>query len=144
MNFKLLSWLSVAVLALSVAAADSKDITSLQIDTTYKPDDCTVTAQKGDSIKVHYTGTLYENGKKFDSSLDRGQPLALRLGVGQVIKGWDDGLVGMCLHEKRTLTIPDNQAYGSRGAGGLIPPNAALVFTTELVELNGKTSHEEL
>jgi len=143
MNFKVLSWFSVLVFAWAVTAADSSEVTKLQIDTTYKPEVCTVTAQKGDSIKVHYTGTLYENGQKFDSSLDRGQPLPLTLGVGQVIKGWDDGLIGMCLHEKRTLTIPSSMAYGSRGAGGLIPPNAALVFTTELVDLKSK-AHKEL
>ncbi|TCD68050.1 Peptidyl-prolyl cis-trans isomerase fpr2 [Steccherinum ochraceum] len=117
MNMQLLSWFSVLVFALIVSAKSSAEVTELQIETSYKPDDCKVVASKGDKVKVHYTGTLYEDGKKFDSSLDRGQPLPLTLGVGQVIKGWDEAL-----------------AYGARGAGGLIPANAALVFETELVD----------
>ncbi|KAH8108029.1 hypothetical protein BXZ70DRAFT_30789 [Cristinia sonorae] len=144
MNFRLLSWFSALVLAVTVYARSSDDVTELGIETTFKPEDCTATAQKGDSIKVHYTGTLYEDGKKFDSSLDRNSPLPLTLGVGQVIRGWDEGILGMCLGEKRTLTIPASMAYGTRGAGGVIPPNAALVFTTELVELKGKAFHQEL
>ncbi|KAK7692507.1 hypothetical protein QCA50_004134 [Cerrena zonata] len=143
MNFNLLNWLSVLVLAWVVSAQEEPP-TELQIDVTHKPEDCPVTAQKGDSIKVHYTGTLFSNGNKFDSSYDRNQPLPLTLGVGQVIRGWDEGLIGMCQGEKRVLTIPSNMAYGSRGAGGVIPPNAALVFETELVELNSKSGHKEL
>jgi len=93
---------------------------------------------------VHYTGTLFANGDKFDSSHDRGQPLPLTLGIGQVIKGWDDGLQGMCLNEKRTLTIPSQLAYGSRGFGNVIPANSALVFDVELVGLESKRSTDEL
>ncbi|CAL1706708.1 unnamed protein product [Somion occarium] len=139
----LLNWLSVLVFAWVVSAAKEPP-TELKIDVTSKPEECPVTAQKGDSIRVHYTGTLFSNGEKFDSSYDRGQPLPLTLGVGQVIRGWDEGLVGMCLNEKRTLTIPSNMAYGSRGAGGVIPPNSALVFDVELVGLDSKTKHKEL
>ncbi|KAI9571134.1 hypothetical protein HD554DRAFT_2203624 [Boletus coccyginus] len=106
--------------------------TELQIETTFMPEECLQKAAKGDTISVHYTGTLFEGGTKFDSSLDRGQPLSFKLGVGQVIRGWDDGLLGACVGEKRTLTIPSRLAYGSRGAGKTIPANAALVFTTEL------------
>ncbi|KIJ05471.1 hypothetical protein PAXINDRAFT_93437, partial [Paxillus involutus ATCC 200175] len=87
------------------------------------------------------TGTLFDGGKKFDSSLDRGQPFSFKLGVGQVIRGWDEGLLGACVGEKRTLTIPASLAYGTRGAGGAIPPNSALVFTTELL---GSTKRDEL
>jgi len=116
----------------------------LQIDTTYMPDVCTVKTQKGDKLSMHYTGKLFSNGNKFDSSLDRGQPFSFTLGSGQVIKGWDEGLEGMCLNEKRTLTIPAAKGYGARGAGGVIPPNAALVFDVELMGINGKTSHDEL
>nr|GAT60916.1 predicted protein [Mycena chlorophos] len=76
--------------------------------------------------------------------LDRGSPLPLTLGVGQVIKGWDEGLVGMCVGEKRTLTIPSDMAYGSRGFGNVIPAHSALVFTTELISLDSKVKHEEL
>ncbi|KAI0085104.1 hypothetical protein BDY19DRAFT_968081 [Irpex rosettiformis] len=133
-----------SVLAFALVALAKEPPAELQIDTTYKPDDCTVTAKTGDSIKVHYTGTLFSNGNKFDSSLDRGQPLPLTLGVGQVIKGWDQGLQGMCLREKRTLTIPADLAYGPRGFGSVIPANSALVFTVELVGLDSKTAHKEL
>lgn len=91
---------------------------------------------------MHYTGTLFSTGEKFDSSHDRHQPLDFKLGVGQVIKGWDQGIQGMCINEKRTLTIPSRMAYGSRGAGKAIPPNAALVFDVELVGLERK--HNEL
>ncbi|KAJ3981408.1 hypothetical protein F5890DRAFT_547335 [Lentinula detonsa] len=115
----------------------------LVIETIYLPEACTSKAGSGDSIKVHYTGTLHATGDKFDSSHDRGSPLPLKLGVGQVIKGWDEGLLGMCVGEKRKLIIPSHKAYGSRGFGNIIPANSALVFETELVELNGK-SHDEL
>ncbi|KAJ7156101.1 hypothetical protein C8R43DRAFT_999369 [Mycena crocata] len=136
------TWISSLLFAVVVLAADP--VTELQIDTTYLPEDCPAKAAKGDKIQVHYTGTLHETGAKFDSSLDRGSPLPLTLGVGQVIKGWDEGLVGMCLNEKRTLTIPSNMAYGSRGFGSVIPANSALVFTVELVGLDSKVSREEL
>ncbi|KAJ3726819.1 hypothetical protein EV361DRAFT_973160 [Lentinula raphanica] len=115
----------------------------LVIENIYMPDACTIKAENGDSIKVHYTGTLFANGNKFDSSYDRNAPLPLKLGVGQVIKGWDEGLQGMCVGEKRRLIIPSHKAYGSRGFANLIPANSALVFETELVEVTGK-SHDEL
>src|SRR5215212_6809528 len=88
-------------------------------------------ATPGKRVSVHYTGWLYENGqkgKKFDSSLDRGQPFAFPLGGGQVIKGWDEGVQGMKVGGARKLTIPANLGYGAQGAGGVIPPNATLVF----------------
>ena len=84
---------------------------------------------------MHYVGTL-TNGNKFDSSRDRGQPLRFVVGEGQVIKGWDEGLLGMKVGEKRKLTIPPELGYGSRGAGGVIPPNATLIFETELVQIH--------
>lgn len=89
-------------------------------------------AAAGQSVSVHYTGWL-ENGTKFDSSLDRGQPFGFHLGAGQVIKGWDEGVAGMKAGEKRKLTIPSNLGYGSRGAGGVIPPNATLIFEVQLL-----------
>ncbi len=88
----------------------------------------------GDTIKIHYLGTL-ENGKKFDSSYDRGEPFQTQIGVGQVIKGWDQGVIGMQIGGKRKLTIPSDLAYGERGAGGVIPPNATLIFELELLEI---------
>ncbi len=89
-------------------------------------------AKAGQTIRVHYTGWL-TNGTKFDSSVDRGQPFEFNLGRGQVIKGWDMGVAGMRVGGKRRLIIPSDLAYGPRGAGGVIPPNARLIFDVELL-----------
>jgi FKBP-type peptidyl-prolyl cis-trans isomerase len=89
-------------------------------------------AQKGKTVSVHYTGWL-ENGTKFDSSHDRRQPFSFPLGAGHVIRGWDEGVAGMKVGGKRKLTIPPDLGYGARGAGGVIPPNATLIFEVELL-----------
>lgn len=90
--------------------------------------------QPGDTVIIHYTGRLLD-GTKFDSSYDRGTPFETQIGVGQVIAGWDQGVVGMKVGGKRRLTIPSSMAYGSTGVGGVIPPNAALIFEVELLQI---------
>lgn len=95
-------------------------------------------AQSGQNVSVHYTGWLLyggERGKKFDSSKDRGKAFGFSLGAGQVIKGWDEGVQGMRIGGTRVLTIPPGLAYGARGAGGVIPPNATLIFEVELLAI---------
>jgi len=98
-------------------------------------------AEPGFNISVHYTGWLFDatakdnKGKKFDSSVDRGQPFNFGLGQGQVIQGWDEGFAGMKIGGKRTLIIPSEMGYGARGAGGAIPPNATLIFDVELLDV---------
>ena len=106
--------------------------------TSLKTEDTTVgsgaEAKTGNTVTVHYTGTLTD-GSKFDSSLDHGQPFTFNLGAGQVIKGWDQGIVGMKVGGKRKLTIPPDMAYGPQGRPPVIPPNSTLLFDVELLNV---------
>ncbi|KAK3180172.1 Peptidyl-prolyl cis-trans isomerase fpr2 [Lecanicillium sp. MT-2017a] len=126
----------VAALAVGATAAD------LGVEVTHKVE-CERKTQKGDKVSMHYRGTLADSGKQFDASYDRGQPLTFKVGSGQVIKGWDEGLLDMCIGEKRTLTIPPEFGYGNRGIGP-IPGGATLIFETELVGIDGVVSKGEL
>merc|ERR1711918_124926 len=109
-----------------------------------KEQKCATGAKAGDKLTMHYTGTIDKNsasgvkGKKFDSSLDRGTPFTFTLGQGQVIKGWDKGLVGICPGEKRKLVIPPAMGYGAQGAGNDIPGGATLAFTVECLKVNAE------
>ena len=109
----------------SVTTASGLEYVDLVVGTGAQPG-------TGDPVSVHYTGWL-TNGKKFDSSKDRGDPFVFPLGQGRVIKGWDEGVQGMKVGGKRKLTIPPAMGYGARGAGGVIPPDATLVFEVELL-----------
>merc|ERR1712098_514435 len=122
----------------------------LQIIKKYVPKDCEKKTKSGDNLSMHYTGTIDkssskgETNKKFDSSLDRNSPFEFRLGTGQVIKGWDEGLLDMCIGEKRTLIIPPHLGYGEKGAGGQIPGGATLNFEVECIDiLEAPEEHEE-
>ncbi|KAL4355362.1 hypothetical protein GQ457_06G028100 [Hibiscus cannabinus] len=125
------------VLFTSANAKKSGDVTELQIGVKYKPPSCEIQAHKGDRVKVHYRGKLID-GTVFDSSFERGDPIEFELGSGQVIKGWDQGLLGMCVEERRKLKIPAKLGYGEQGSPPTIPGGATLIFETELVSVNEK------
>jgi peptidylprolyl isomerase len=117
----------------SIVTSSGLRITDTKIGTGATP-------KPGQTCVMHYTGWLYENGDKgakFDSSVDRGEPFQFPIGVGNVIKGWDEGVASMKVGGKRTLIIPPELGYGARGAGGVIPPNATLIFEVELLGLQG-------
>ena len=101
-----------------------------------RKDKILASAVSGQPVSVHYTGWL-ESGEKFDSSVDRGEPFSFSLGAGEVIRGWDEGVQGMKVGGKRQLKIPPSLGYGSRGAGGVIPPDATLIFDVELLAVGG-------
>jgi len=99
---------------------------------TTKPGDGVTFPKRGQTVVVHYTGTL-TNGKKFDSSRDRGDPFKFKIGEGQVIRGWDEGVAQLSVGQRATLTCSPDYAYGERGHPGVIPPNATLIFDVELI-----------
>jgi peptidylprolyl isomerase len=117
----------------SMTTASGLQITDIKAGTGATP-------KTGQICVMHYTGWLYQNGAKgakFDSSVDRGQPFEFPIGTGRVIKGWDEGVASMKVGGKRTLVIPPDLGYGARGAGGVIPPNATLIFEVELLGVKG-------
>ncbi|XP_064108647.1 peptidyl-prolyl cis-trans isomerase FKBP9-like [Macrobrachium nipponense] len=116
-------------------AARPEDIKELVKQTLVRPQSCSQVAKVGDSVSVHYMGQL-TNLKTFDSSLSRDEPFVFTLGEGQVIPGWDQGIVGMCVGESRRLIIPPDLAYGASGVGDVIPPNAVLIFSVQLLKIN--------
>jgi FKBP-type peptidyl-prolyl cis-trans isomerase len=123
----------------AIQAEQTAGVTELQITDVVKG--AGAAANAGQDVVVHYTGWLYQpgepdnKGKKFDSSLDSGQPFVFPLGGGRVIQGWDQGVAGMQVGGKRLLIIPPEMAYGASGAGGVIPPNATLIFEVDLLEI---------
>ncbi|XP_031245352.1 peptidyl-prolyl cis-trans isomerase FKBP2 isoform X1 [Mastomys coucha] len=136
-----LSWiltiLSICLSALATATgAEGKR--KLQIGVKKRVDHCPIKSRKGDVLHMHYTGKL-EDGTEFDSSLPQNQPFVFSLGTGQVIKGWDQGLLGMCEGEKRKLVIPSELGYGERGAPPKIPGGATLVFEVELLKIERRS-----
>lgn len=114
----------------------------LQIGIKKRADNCERQARKGDSLHMHYRGSLKDGGAEFDNSYKRGQPLVFTLGTGQVIKGWDQGLLGICAGEKRRLVIPSHLAYGEMGSPPSIPPGATLVFEVEAVKVEPSTRQD--
>jgi len=112
---------------------DSPPPSALQIEDIVEGDG--VEATSGATVRAHYVGVAHSTGEEFDASYSRGEPLAFRLGVGQVIAGWDEGIVGMKVGGRRKLTIPPNLGYGDRGAGSAISPGETLIFVVDLVEV---------
>ena len=134
MAFHSIMYFCISILVMSLSAEIIEKESGLKIEVVSKPDECERKVKKGDNLAMHYTGML-ENGDKFDSSLRRGEPLKFQIGIGKVIKGWDEGVLGMCIGEKRKLVIPPELGYGKRGTGN-IPPDSTLYFDIELMELS--------
>ena len=116
---------------------EEKKVTKLQIGVKKRVENCEMKSRKGDTLHMHYTGTL-QDGTEFDSSIPGGEPLSFTLGSGQVIKGWDQGLLAMCAGEKRKLVIPPDLGYGDSGAGDKIPGGSVLIFEVELIKIDRK------
>mmetsp|Transcript_7930 Transcript_7930/g.12245 ORF Transcript_7930/g.12245 Transcript_7930/m.12245 type:complete len:147 (+) Transcript_7930:73-513(+) len=128
------------LLWICVCLADQQDLPKdadliIEVLEAVPEENCPRKTKKADKVSMHYDGSLYKNGQEFDSSRKRDKPFQFTLGVGQVIQGWEQGLMDMCIGEKRKLTIPSNLAYGDRGAGGVIPGGATLLFEVELLDI---------
>ncbi|KAI1465327.1 uncharacterized protein F4812DRAFT_438297 [Daldinia caldariorum] len=135
-------FLPLSLVASFAAGALASSSPELKIEVTL-PVECDRKTESGDNIQVHYRGTLASNGKKFDASYDRGTPFSFMLGGHQVIQGWEEGLLGMCIGEKRTLTVPPEYGYGNRGVGP-IPAGSTIVFETELIGIKGVPKPESI
>jgi len=131
-------WILLCLVVVLVAADDVK------IEVLSKPTECSSLSASGDTLTVHYTGKLGETGRLFDSSLDRDTPIEVTLGAGRMIPGFEQGLGGMCIGEKRKITIPPELGYGNKGVPGVIPPGSTLVFTIELVALKKASLFDEV
>lgn len=123
----------LAAIATLASAEPEVRPSGLKVEYTSVPAACEKKAMNGQMLTMHYTGTL-EDGSKFDSSVDRNEPFKFQIGVGQVIKGWEEGVLGMCIGEKRRLIVPPELGYGDQGAGQVIPGGATLFFDIELLE----------
>lgn len=134
MNYVSILLFTLSVLVAGQYASGADQAGKLKIGIKKRVENCEQKTRKGDMVEMHYTGTL-NDGTEFDSSIPRGQPLRFKLGSGQVIKGWDQGLLGMCVGEKRKLVIPPELGYGSREMGK-IPADSTLTFETELISIN--------
>ncbi|KAI1930150.1 Peptidyl-prolyl cis-trans isomerase fpr2 [Ophidiomyces ophidiicola] len=134
------TFFSILSLSLASLAAATDVPEGFKIEKTHSVE-CKRRTANGDNVKMHYRGTLAGSGKQFDASYDRGEPLSFVLGAGMVIKGWDQGLLDMCIGDKRKLTIPPELAYGDRDLG-IIPAGSTLVFETELMGIDGVSKDE--
>lgn len=131
-------FLFVAALSLCTLTVTGAEKKKLQIGVKKRVENCPIKSRKGDVLNMHYTGKL-EDGTEFDSSIPRDRPFTFTLGTGQVIKGWDQGLLGMCEGEKRKLVIPADLGYGDRGAPPKIPGGATLIFEVELLSIERRS-----
>ncbi|KAI6653535.1 hypothetical protein LOD99_3430 [Oopsacas minuta] len=138
---KVTSLILYTLLLVYLATCEGEQPKKVQIGIKKRVENCVRKSKRGDSLSMHYAGTL-EDGKEFDSSYSRNKPFTFTLGAGQVIKGWDQGLLNMCEGEKRKLVIPPELGYGDRGAPPSIPGGATLIFEVELISIETKSSKE--
>ncbi|KAF4077307.1 hypothetical protein AMELA_G00206610 [Ameiurus melas] len=137
-DMRLYLFLAMTLMTLLTEVVNGSEKKKLQIGIKKRVENCPIKSRKGDVLNMHYTGRL-EDGTEFDSSIPRNQPFTFTLGTGQVIKGWDQGLLGMCEGEKRKLVIPSELGYGDRGAPPKIPGGATLIFEVELLSIERRS-----